>query len=150
MTKAEFLILLNGASYISYKFAKNYVKDKLVPEFKFDVLLNQSSDDPSLKQYDMYPEDDGKLIESISDKEVVELLFRNGKVPVWIDVAVLNAEKNHTVLRLLCAGRYSENKEEYYYNSGGTGPFGIKGPNLPIGYIEGKKFKLKKRKPNTS
>ena len=76
------------------------------------------------------------------DDEVVELLYRKNKVPVWIDINVLKSNRKTTTFNLLCAGRYTNNKEEFYYNINGSGPFGIKSPNLPINYQEGKRFRL--------
>ena len=39
----------------------------------------------------------------------------------------------------------SDDKNEFYYTDGGSGPFGIKSPNHPIGYKEGTKFRLKRK-----
>ncbi|KAB1153971.1 hypothetical protein F7018_15925 [Tenacibaculum aiptasiae] len=146
MTKEEFSTLINGASFISFKFAQEFLKNKLIPEFRYDVYLNMSNDNPALTQFDIYPEDNERVETGLTYKEVRDLLYRKGKVPVWIDIAVHKSDRKITTFKLLCAGRYSDDKEEYYYQSGGTGPFGIKSPNLPIGYKEGKKFRLKKNR----
>lgn len=143
MTKNEFLFHLKGASLIALKFAENYVKNKLTTDFKYNVILNVSTDDPSLIQFDIYQDDDGKMKLDLTDQEVIELLYRKGKIPVWIDINVLKSSRKSTTFNLLCAGRYSDDKKEYYYNKNGSGPFGIKSPKLPIDYKEGKKFKLK-------
>lgn len=143
MTKDEFLKLLRKSSKSSYDFAKIYVRNKLPTDFKYSAVLNSSFDDPTLTEFDIYPEDNGKMINLIDENEVVELLCRKGKVPVWIDISVESVYKNKTIFRLYCAGRYSDDEEEFYYNKQGTGSFGIKSPILPIGYVEGQKFKLK-------
>ncbi len=142
MEKGDFLFLLMGASYASFKFAKSFVADDLPADFRYNVHLNVSLDDPSLKQFDTYPEDNGKVLENLDDKEVMNLLVRNNKVPVWIDIAVESVTKDFTIFRLLCAGRYSDDRKEFYYEKSGSGPFGIKSPDFPIGYKEGIKFKL--------
>ncbi|WP_272151348.1 hypothetical protein [Tenacibaculum aiptasiae] len=146
MTKEEFSTLINGASFISFKFAQEFLKNKLIPEFRYDVYLNMSNDNPALTQFDIYPEDNERVETGLTYKEVVDLLYRKGKVPVWIDIAVHKSGRKITTFKLLCAGRFSNDKGEYYYQSRGTGPFGIKSPNLPIGYKEGKKFRLKKNR----
>lgn len=133
MNKPDFLFLLLGASYVSFKFAKKFVTYDLVPEFKYDLELNISNDDPELTQFDTYPEDNGKKYFDLTDKEVVEILCRNNKNPVWIDIAVTKWDSDKTTFTLLCAGRYSDNKKEFYYTNSGSGPFGIKSPNLPAG-----------------
>ena len=143
MTKQEFLFHLQSASIVALKFAEHYVKNKLTNNFKYNVILNASNDNPNLTQFDIYPEDVGKIKLDLKNKEVVELLYRNGKIPVWIDINVLKSNKSITTFNLLCAGRYSNNKKEYYYNENGSRPFGIKSPKLPIDYKEGNKFKLR-------
>lgn len=142
MKKNDFLFLLLGASYASYKFGQEYVKNKLKPEFRYDLELNTSHDDPNLEQFDIYPEDNDKKYFDLTDKEVVEILCRNNKVPVWIDIAVSKSDRKKTTLRLTCAGRYSDDSKEFYYSKSGSGPFGIKSPNLPLNYKKGVKFKL--------
>lgn len=143
MTKNEFLLLVRKSSMYSYDFAKRYVTDELPKDFRYSVTLNVSCDDPNLTQFDLYPQDDNKKFRLIGESEVVELLCRKDKVPVWIDISVESVHKNKTIFSLYCAGRYSDDEKEFYYNQGGTGVFGIKGPILPIGYKEGQKFKLK-------
>ena len=145
MTKENFWKLLRHASTVARDFAKNYVLDELPLECKYSVTLNASSDDLSLIQFDIYPNDNGKIFELVEEKEVIKLLCRKDKVPVWIDISVESVYKGKTIFRLLCAGRYTDNEKEFYYNNNGTGPFGVKSPNLPVDYIEGKKFKLKAR-----
>ncbi|MFC0428624.1 hypothetical protein [Chryseobacterium scophthalmum] len=143
MTKDEFLKLLRKSSKSSYDFAKIYVTNKLPTGFKYSADLNISFDDPTLTEFDIYPEDNGKMINLIDENEVVELLCRKGKVPVWIDISVESVYKNKTIFRLDCAGRYSDEEKEFYYNKQGTGPFGIKSPLLPSIDFNGEKFKLK-------
>ncbi|MDH4472869.1 MAG: hypothetical protein QE487_09690 [Fluviicola sp.] len=147
MTKTEFHSLLTDSSKLSFEFAKNYVHDNLPNDFKYTVKLNVSHDDPNLKQFDIYPSDNDKTVELITATEVVDLLCRKNKVPVWLDISVESFNKNHTVFQLLCAGRYSDDANEFYYQKSGTGPFGIKSPVLPASYKdEQTKFSLKKKK----
>ena len=146
MTKSEFHTLLMHASNLSFDFAKNYVTDDLPPDFTYTVILNTSTDDPGLTQFDIYSEDSNKEVKHITVHEVVDLLCRKNKVPVWIDISVASVYKNHTVFQLLCAGRYSDDIHEFYYQDGDTGPFGIKSPAWPPGYKnDGSKFSLKKK-----
>jgi hypothetical protein len=91
MNKPDFLFLLLRASYASFKFAKESVKNDLKTEFKYALELNISHDNPELKQFDIYPEDNGKKYFDLTDKEVVEILCQNNKIPVWIDIAVSNS-----------------------------------------------------------
>ncbi len=145
MKKEDFLFLLLGASYAAYKFAQLHLIDDLPTDFRYDVQLNSSTDDPRLTQFDIYPEDNGRVLKGLTDKEVIGLLCRQDKVPVWIDISVDSVWNGCTVFRLLSAGRYSSVRKEFYYEKGGSGPFGIKSPILPIDYKEGIKFNLESR-----
>ncbi len=145
MTNSEFQTLLTHSSNFALDFAKNYVTNNLPNDFKYSVHLNFSTDDISLKQFDIYPSDNNKIVDFITADKVISLLNRKGKVPVWVDISVAYVHKNFTVFQLLCAGRYSSDENEFYYLKGGTGPFGIKSPTFPIDYIEGVKFNLKSK-----
>jgi len=147
--KPEFQSLLTHSSKLAFDFAKKYVSNNLPNEFRYTVQLNVSQDDPNLKQFDIYPSDNEKVIELITNIEIVDLLCRNDKVPVWIDISVDCVYKTFTVFRLLCAGRYSSDDNEFYYSKNGTGPFGIKSPTLSPEYIDGAKFKLKTKNKNS-
>ena len=149
MTSSEFQTLLTNATNIAFDFAKNYVVDDLPNDFKYTVQLNVSRDDINLNQFDIYPNDNDKVVDFIAADKVVNVLNRKGKVPVWIDISVEFVHKNCTVFRLLCAGRYSDNENEFYYLKNATGPFGVKSPAFPIDYVEGKKFKLKSKHKNS-
>lgn len=137
MTKQEFLFHLQGASLVSLKFAERYVKDKLTTDFKYNVIFTPANIYENINQFDFYPENEGNIKLNLTDNEVVDLLYRKNKIPVWIDINVLKSSRKSTTFNLLCAGRYSDIKEEYYYNDDAFAPFGIKGPTFPIGYKEG-------------
>jgi hypothetical protein len=143
MTRDEFILHLRESSLIALKFAEHFVKDKLTTDFKYNVILNASNDDLNFNQFDFYQEDNGIIKLKLIDIEVIDLLYRKNKVPVWININVLKSSRKSTTFNLLCAGRFTDNKEEFYYNNKiGSTPFGIKSPELPIDYSEGKKFSL--------
>lgn len=145
MTKEEFNILLSECSKKAIDFAGNYVINDFPNMIKYDVRLNVSNDNPNLSQFDIYPEDNNKTFSAISQNEVVDLLVRKNKVPVWIDIFVDSTTKDYTLIKLWCSGRFTDNSSDYYYNKNETACFGIKSPNLPIDYKEGDKFKLPKK-----
>lgn len=144
MQENEFKQLLLSATDRAKHFALNYIKDELPAGNVYSIRLNASYDDPALAQFDLYPEDSGKMIEFADAETVIKTLLRKGKVPVWIDISVTGIQKGRTVLNLLCAGRYTGELQEMYYHQRETGPFGIKSPILPISYRDGAKFWLPK------
>ncbi|TPG37631.1 hypothetical protein [Flavobacterium pectinovorum] len=144
MTKQEFSFRLKNSSIEAVKFAERYITDKLTNDFKYNVIFTPGNDEEDFNKFDVYPEDDGIIKLNLTEIEVIDLLCRKNKIPVWIDICVLKSSRKITTFDLLCAGRYSNNEEEFYYNDSKSGPFGIKSPTFPIGYKEGEKFNLNK------
>jgi hypothetical protein len=146
MQDTEFRQLLFYATEHAKQFALTYIQNELPMENAYRIQLNLSHDDPYLAKFDIYPEDNGKVIQFADPAMVIQTLLRNGKIPVWIDISVSESRKGKTVLDLLCAGRYTDEMKEMYYHDQQMGPFGVKSPNFPVDYEEGKKFKLPVRK----
>lgn len=142
MTEQEFRVLFRKARNQVFDFAKSFVLNDLEKKYEFDISLNESADIPRVENFDYYPEDDNKRFKNLSEDEIVKLLFRNKKIPVWIDINVKTVRDGYTIMNLLCAGRFSDDENEYYYKKRNTGPFGIKSPIFPFGYKEGTKFKV--------
>lgn len=142
MDKEKFEKQLQQSTILCKEFSLNYIIDKLPNENLYTIHLNSSQDDLSLAQFDIYPSDNGKIIQEATAIDVINTLWRSKKVPVWINISVSGINNKKTIIKLLCAGRYSSNSGELYYLDNGTEPFGIKSPDLPINYEEGVKFSL--------
>ncbi len=84
--------------------------------------------------------DGGKLYESEAD--VVELLWRDGAVPVWINVSISDFESSCSIVDVKCGGRFSSDPSLLYHINEGIPPFHILGPALPPNHKHGKKFDL--------
>jgi hypothetical protein len=115
------------------------VLQTLPNEVAFLVYPNQSFDgNPRVADEVVYPE------ESLSDldqylgpwlsKQVVAYLWRDGKVPEWIDASVVAEDGVRTLVGLLCCGRYTATEALLYHHRGGLAPFSLKSPELPIGW----------------
>jgi hypothetical protein len=132
------------------KFARMYVRQSLPDEVTFLVYPNQSYDGHSrVGDEVIFPDESlptGEHVGPLSTDEVVNLLWRNNKVPEWIDVAVRAVEETRTLIALRCCGRFTEQEELLYYRGPRrTPPFGIKSPDLPPdwkGLEESGKFDL--------
>jgi hypothetical protein len=142
MTREEFMNLLITASVSAVNFASRYVENDLALELRYRVLLNQSCDQHAKADERVYPLDDGLEYPSLTAEDVTKVLWRDGWCPEWIDVAVEAQAVDHTQVCLRCCGRYTSDERRMYYAQQGTGPFGIKSPDMPYGYIEGTKFRI--------
>ena len=103
----------------------------------FRVYPNQSHDgNPRVQDEQVFPEE--TLAEGVyhgpwSVKAVVRFLWRNGKVPEWIDIAVESENGSCTFLALRCCGRFTAQEDLLYHRPGGCPPFSIKSPCFPPG-----------------
>lgn len=148
MTRDAFMDLLRRATADSIDFAKRFVTNDLPAAVRYRVLLSQSFDGNATSEDRVYPEDEGREIECLSPDEVGDLLSREQRCPAWIDVSVEAQSSTETLVRLLCCGRFVNDPRRMYYMIGGMGPFGIKSPDLPLGFVEGEtKFTLPMVKP---
>ena len=102
MTKSEFQNHLFKSSLLAFEFAKKYVNDELFINFKYDLILNASKDDDCSDKFDLYPEDNGIIKLSLSENEVVDILYRKDKSPVWIDINVSKSNKKSTICSFSC------------------------------------------------
>jgi hypothetical protein len=147
MTRSEFICLLTKATAASLDFARRFVENELPESVRFHVLLNQSYDGHAKADERVYPEDDGRELPFLSSEGVADLLVRDDRCPEWIDVAVEAQGDHQTLVQLLCCGRFTDDERRMYYARQGTGPFGIKSPNLPSDYVEGTRFRLPRVQP---
>jgi len=148
MEKETFSLLLKKASTFARIAGMNYVMDFLPVSFRY--YLNISSAYENLKETEFtYPEKSMAQREYLGPKtkeEIVEHLWVDGKIPVWIDVFVYRTDSEFTFIDLEACNRFSENEELYYYRDRDLGPFGVKSPIFPPEYHEDEgKFSLMER-----
>ena len=134
MQQSEFTRLLDISTADAIAFAKTILLDSLPVGYVYRVFPNQSYDDNRGPDVIVYPEDS---LESLDDyiemtrDECVSFLYRDGRIPEWIDISVGGANNNLTFIDCLCCGRFTDNDEHLYYTRCQRGPFGIKSPTFP-------------------
>jgi hypothetical protein len=141
MQKDAFRKRLIVATGHSLECARKFVRDHLPKVFRYMVHLNESYDGNPLKPGErIYPGDTiqhGAQVGPLSAEQVVELLWRDGVVPEWIDISVERVDGGFTILQLLCCGRFTDRAELLYYAAGDACPFGIKSPPFPPDWHDG-------------
>lgn len=139
MNHSTFAMSLRTAADQAVLFARQHVRQAISDKVMFLVYPNQSCDD-NLHVGDevVYPEESlpsGEYLGPWTPEEVVAFLWRDGKVPEWIDVAVEAVECHRSLVGLRCCGRFTEQEEFLYHRyAGGVPPFSIKSPVLPPGW----------------
>jgi hypothetical protein len=139
MNHSTFPMGLRTAADQAVLFARQHVRQAISDEVIFLVYPNQSCDD-NLRVGDevVFPDESlpsGKYLGPWTAEEVVAFLWRDGKVPEWIDLAVQEVECHRSRVGLRCCGRFTAQEEFLYHRyAGGVPPFSIKSPVLPPGW----------------
>ena len=135
MDKNVFHQNFDKAIEVVIPFSSRFVTNLLPSDYLLLVYPNMSYDgNPLVGDEQIFPEDSlregQKFIGPLNDLEVIEFLWRNGKVPEWINVSVSTYDEKFTYLELICCGRFTAGMGLYHTNEGYP-PFHVLGPNLP-------------------
>lgn len=135
MTREEFSENLKKATLSSHEKALLTVENELKQPFSYLVELNQSYDGNPLAAGEVIPpamRAKGEMpIGPLSHDEVVALLWQDGVVPEWVDIAPWEASSNGLVFQLLCCGRFAKGAPHLYHVKEGFPPFHAPGPWIP-------------------
>lgn len=131
MTREDFESRLLEATTQAIHFARKYVHDCLPDQVRYRLLLNRSHDANRQTDEFVYPEDEDVDLWLLDHPRIVDILWRNGTCPVWIDTSVVAVSAKWTIVELFCAGRYSSDEQRLYYAARGTRPFAAKSPVFP-------------------
>lgn len=128
-------------------FTRQYVTNHLPDAMRYLVCLGCSYDEAKLQENERcFPEDYAERERfAESCEEILNLLWRNGAVPEWINVMVYDADDKFTYIKLICCGRFSSEKSYMYHANEGRAPFHVLGPDLPPEHFlngDTKKFNL--------
>lgn len=150
MERITFALRLHEAAAAAREFALAHVEEKLPEPLRFRVRLNCSYDrNPLRSDETLYPEDSSperaKRFIRCTEDEIVTLLWRDGKIPEWIDISVVNEVDSTTILELRCCGRFTSDEELLYHAWQGRPPFHVVGPTLPPKHKQGQSFSIHHR-----
>jgi hypothetical protein len=141
-----FAARLDRAAEAAWSLAGRLVVEELPPRLVFRVRLNRSYDGNAPRPGELRFPADGAVdraaeLSSCDSATVVEELWRDGYVPQWIDVAVVDETGETTVVELICCGRFVDDDERLYHSGEGRPPFHVVSPVLPHPY-DGSPFSL--------
>ena len=126
---------MTEASVKARDWAQIHVVNSLPSFCSFLVYPNQSYDGNQLKgDEELFPSDSlpfPRFIGPLSFEEAFQFLWRNGKVPEWIDVSVQACDADFSYVQLRCCGRFTALEELQYHKAEGYPPFHVQSPSLP-------------------
>jgi hypothetical protein len=134
MLVSDFATLLDTSTANAIAFARSMVLDDLPNSYIYRVFPNQSCDEHLGPDELVYPDD--SLVDvhdyiEMGRDDCIHFLYRDGRVPEWIDISVGAVDHEFTYIYLRCCGRFTANDERLYYNQFDRGPFGVKSPAIP-------------------
>ena len=136
--RAAFAEQLREATDRAVTFAATMVRQPMPPSRRFLILPEAGGyppDYPFKGDEQVYPEDElvsGQTVGPLTLHGAVTWLWREGKVPVWVDVSAYAADRRHTYVRLQPSDRFTGTARLLkYQRPGDLPPFGIKSPELP-------------------
>lgn len=155
MKREVFTQRFQEASAQVRNFAREFIEEPLPDPMLFRLRLNASYDGNPLHQDERtYPEDsDAELARRLSrctSEEVVDVLWRDGMVPEWVNLSVIGETGTATLIQVVSCGRFTANERLLYHEWEGRPPFHVLGPTLPIGFEEGHKFSIYNRSESWS
>lgn len=86
---------------------------------------------------DLFPQDSlpaGRTLGPLDATAATNWLWREGKIPEWIDVRAYDASSSASVLWLMCCGRFTSQADRLYHEREGNQPFHVTSPVLPPGW----------------
>lgn len=146
ISRSSFEKNLEASANYAVVFARQLVTNVLPDKIKYIVYLGASYDEYPLEKGEVTFPDDYTERKHIFEhaKDAANLLWREGKVPEWINVTVLSATQEYTNVELVCCGRFSDNIKHIYHAHEGSAPFHVLGPPIPQGVdiFKGEKYQL--------
>ena len=142
---SEFVARLDLATQRTVEFTRGLVHQPLRAPVRFAIFPNQSFDAELAGDEVRYPEDslpEGSFRGPWTREESVTFLWRDGRIPEWINISVMHDSESVTLVRLECCGRFTRDDARLYRVFGDTTPFHVVSPPLPPGWHEGVRFDL--------
>lgn len=133
MTKTEFYTNLSNAEKKVYPLTCGMVINTLPAEFLYIVSIQSSARD-GLEEGEFVFPNKPKLNQTSSPmkaEEVIELLWQDGLVPVWINMSIDNYDEQFSYITLECSGRFAKDKELLYHKGEENQPFHVLSPAIP-------------------
>ena len=145
MERDAFMRHLLAASARSRDFATHYVPNELPNPCRYLIDLGAPEPDRTRADGTPFPVVTircgvryERFVGPIDGEDVVEILWRDGSVPRWINIQAHSTDSEYTYLRLTCGG-FESDDNRLYYRPGFSDrlmhdlpPFQVVGPSLPL------------------
>src|SRR5262245_43807436 len=138
MDKSTFERRMIQASENAISWARQHVSNPLPAAYLYLLFPNQSYDgNPLEADEEIFPNEalpQFKFLGPLDAAQALAFLWRDGKVPEWINASVQACDKQFSYVQLLCCGRFTATEELLYHRAEGYQPFHVLSPNIPPGW----------------
>lgn len=133
MLKERFYINLINATETVYPFTRNMVSNPLPSKFKYFVTIKSALNENLNSREFRFPHEEylDQKSDPLTARDVIELLWYDEAIPVWINMQIEDYDEEYTHIYLNCSGRYSKFLESTYHVEEGYPPFHVQSPPLP-------------------
>lgn len=146
MDRSLFAQRFADAAVRTRDFARELIEEPLPDAMRFRVHLNSSHDANATDEFRLFPEDSSeeraRALEDLDAESVVDVLWRDGYVPQWVDLAVVGESGEATMVEVVACGRFIDDERRLYYTWTDIAPFSPKGPTYPVDHVEGRRFSI--------
>jgi hypothetical protein len=135
MTRERFDALLDMATAHTVAVARPMVVEALPDEVCYQLLGDRNM----------------PTTPAMTKEDFVQRVWREGKIPEWIDLSVFARSDSRTHVGVILAEKFVEDESHCVYAKRGQGPFGIKSPRLPWDWVSLEKsgrFSLSRKEAN--
>lgn len=139
MEKSVFEGRLLKASEEAFILAKDIITEQLSTTFRYIIVQNQSNDSNSSAQaqigfrQELIPANPSA--EPLSSTKVAGHLWRDSKIPEWIDISVDYTNSDFTCMVLRCCAKYSSiESPRWTLSQKDLAPFSLRYPKFPKGW----------------
>lgn len=139
MEREVFVARFREATAGARDFARTMIIEALPDPLVFRLRLNSSYDGhPAVEDEQRFP-DDGSFelaveLSSCEEERAIATLWRDGRVPEWINATVVGETGGATVVELTCCGRFTALDRLLYHEREGHPPFHVLGPAFPASH----------------
>jgi hypothetical protein len=137
MDRDEFARRLQLATTKTLDFSRQFVWNNLPEHCRYVAVLGDAGLQPTLRDGEtVYPEEVGP-VGPLDVMGAVEVLWRHGTVPEWINISAHSADDVSTYIELLCCARFTDREQLIYFEQLDTCPFQVRGPSQPLEWRRG-------------
>ena len=134
MEKETFKERLVHATIEAHQFASKFIEECLPTSFRYRILSNPTIADTPLLSGELASRDDSARERAESQQnlyldDIVGILWRNGKVPIWINIAAFDETGSETLIELTCSDDFTSDEALLYQTQ--FPPFEIHSPTYP-------------------